>query len=126
MPVLDHVVDQQAGSAHGVDVAAERAVDEEEVDPGRDLVELSFLRRGSAPTRQYISPRIRSSIQALPGACSSGWHEEQHEPAAGFEHPRHLVDRVLERVDVLERQAHAGRCRTIRRGSGSASARART
>ena len=32
--------------------------------------------------------------------------DEQHEPAARFEHPGDFVDRRLERVDVLERQAH--------------------
>ena len=32
--------------------------------------------------------------------------QEQHEPSPGFEDSCHLVDRLLERLDVLERQAH--------------------
>jgi len=32
--------------------------------------------------------------------------QQQHEPSPGFENPCNLGDRILERVNVLERQAH--------------------
>ena len=45
--------------------------------------------------------------------------QEEDEPPARREHPGHLVDRGLERVDVLEHQAHDDRVEGARRGTAA-------
>ena len=60
-----------------------------------------------------------SSIQPLPGRLQQRVVQEQQAATAGLEHPGHLVDRGLDRVDVLDHQAHHHRVEGARRGTGA-------
>jgi hypothetical protein len=44
-----------------------------------------------------------------PRSLQQGMTEDEHEPTAGLQHPRDLLDGLLERVDVFEREAHHDR-----------------
>ena len=95
-------------------------MDEPERDPGRDLVDDASSRQVGAdpPVVLAADPVIDPTA---PRRLQQGMAEDQHEPAARLEHPRHLVERGLELVDVLERQAHQhGVERAVRHGSASA------
>jgi hypothetical protein len=91
-----------------VDIATEGSVDEEEVDPRRNLVEPSFLSEivTDAPIHLAEDPVVD------PGATrglQERMAQQQNEPSPRFEDTRYLVDRGFECIDVLERQAHHDR-----------------
>jgi len=79
-------------------------VDEEEVDPGSDLVESAFVSEVGAhapvhlPEDSVVDPRA-------PGSLEERMAEQQDEPAPGLQYAGDLVDGRFEGVDVLQRQA---------------------
>ena len=78
--------------------------------------------------RQYCSggSRIWSSIQPLPGVCSSGWLRKKHEAAAGRSTRATSAMASSSVVDVLEHQAGHGGIEGSASANGSGAAPART
>ena len=91
---------------HRVDVARQRAMDEADVHALLDLLDGSVSTR-YGPIRQYCSggSSMWSSIQPLPGVCSSGWLRKKLNRPPGLDDTGDLGDRLVDGVDVLEHEA---------------------
>ena len=98
-------LDQQPALTHHVYVSAQRAVHEGQVRrPGRPL--RWRRRRGGRARPASTAPRGCGRRSSRCRGLEQRVVQEQQEAAARLEHPGHLVDRGLERVEVLEHQAH--------------------
>ncbi len=77
--------------------------------------------------RQYCSggSSIWSLIHPLPGCLQQRVVEEEREPPAGAHHTRHLGDRTVDVVDVLEHEARDGAVERARPANGNSAASAR-
>ncbi len=74
-------------------------------DPGRDLVDDGVVAQ-VAPDAPVVLVGDAVVDPAAGGGLEQWVAQDQHEPTAGFEYPGRFVDGGVERIDVLEREAH--------------------